>query len=70
MFRWAVVHLQVMGADAVIPLPSTAQVDPSCSNLNLETIVHVRTDTSQLTAPATSIGSAVATSRQQSTSAR
>ena len=63
------VHPQVMGADAAIRLPSTAQVDPSCSKLSLETIVHVRTDTSQLKPPATSIGSVAGTSRQQSMSA-
>ena len=70
MSRWGVGRLQVMAADAVIPLPSTAQADPSCSRLNRETIARARMDTSQLPAPATSIGSAVGTSRQQSTSAR
>ena len=70
MSRWAAGHLQVMAADAVIPLPSTAQADPNYSRLNLETIARARMDTSLLTAPATSIGSAVATSRQQSTSAQ
>ena len=63
-------HLQVMVAGAAIPLPSTAQADPSYRRLSLETIARGRTDTSQLPAPATSIGSVAVTSRQQSTSAR
>ena len=70
VLRWAVEHHQVMAADAVIPLPSTAQADPSYSRLNRETIARVRMDTSQLPGPATSIGFVAGTSRQQSTSVR